>query len=147
MLVSRAAEQERMPEPKTKKTPASVDKFLASIKDDQRSADCRSILQIMEKATAAKGQMWGAGIVGCGEYSQKYADGSERKWMRVAFAPRADRITLYVSPGFAGYDELMANLGKYKAGKACIHIKRLADIDLPTLKKLIKKSVDSLGKR
>jgi hypothetical protein len=133
-------------EPKTRKTQASVDRFLDSIEDEQRRADSRSIQQIMEKATASKGQMWGAGIVGFGEYSQKYADGSARNWMRVAFAPRTDRITLYVSPGFDGYEALMANLGKYKAGKACIHIKCLADVDLPTLKKLINKSVDSLGK-
>ena len=136
-----------MPEPKTKKTQASVSAFLASIEDAQRRADCRAILQIMEKATASKGQMWGAGIVGCGEYSKKYADGSLRSWPRIAFAPRSDRITLYVSPDFEGYDELMGNLGKYKAGKSCIHIKQLADVDLPTLKKLIKKSVDALGKK
>ena len=136
-----------MPEPKTKKTQASVSAFLASIKDAQRLADCRVILQIMEKATASKGQMWGAGLVGCGEYSQKYADGSQRSWTRIAFAPRSDRITLYVSPDFEGYDELMGNLGKYRAGKSCIHIKRLADVDLPTLKKLVKKSVDALGKK
>jgi hypothetical protein len=59
-----------VPEPKTKKTRASVDGFLDSIKDEQRRADCRSIRQIMEKATSSKGQMWGAGIVGFGEYSQ-----------------------------------------------------------------------------
>ncbi len=135
-----------MPEPKTKKTRASVDGFLDSIKDEQRRADCRSIQQIMEKATASKGQMWGAGIVGFGEYSQKYADGSERTWMRIAFAPRTDRIALYLSPDFDGYEDLMAKLGKYKAGNSCIHIKRLADVDLPTLKKLIRKSIDAVGR-
>lgn len=136
-----------MTEPKTKKTQASVCVFLASIKDAQRRADSRVILQILEKATASKGQMWGASIVGCGEYSLKYADGSERSWTRVAFAPRSDRITLNVSPDFEGYDELLGNLGKYRAGKSCIHIKRLADVDLTTLKKLVKKSVDALGKK
>lgn len=134
-----------MPEPKTKKTPASVDRFLDSIKDEQRRADSRLIRQIMENATASKAQMWGAGIVGFGEYSQKYADGSERNWMRIAFAPRTDRITLYVSPDFEGYEDLMTKLGKYKAGNSCIHIKRLADVDLPTLKKLIRRSVDSVA--
>jgi hypothetical protein len=66
--------------------------------------------------------------------------------MRIAFAPRTDRITLYVSPDFDGYRDLMAKLGKYTAGNACIHIKRLADVDLPTLRKLIRKSVDSVGR-
>ena len=134
-----------MPEPKTKKTRASVDGFLDSINDEQRRADSRSIRQIMEKATASKGQMWGAGIVGFGEYSMKYSKGSERTWPQIAFAPRTDRITLYVSPDFEGYDDLMKKLGKYQAGNSCIHIKRLADVDLPTLKKLIRRSVDSVA--
>jgi hypothetical protein len=136
-----------VPEPKTKKTRASVDGFLDSIKDEQRRADCRSIQQIMAKATASKGQMWGAGIVGFGEYSQKYADGSERTWMRIAFAPRIDRITLYLSPDFDGYRDLMTKLGKYQAGNSCIHIKRLADVDLPTLKKLIRRAADSVAEK
>jgi hypothetical protein len=49
--------------------------------------------------------------------------------MRIAFAPRTDRITLYVSADFDGYEDLMTKLGKYQAGNSCIHIKRLADVD------------------
>ena len=76
--------------------------------------------------------------------------------VRVPAAQRtsaADRVRpahrpdwLYVSPDFEGYEGLMKKLGKYRAGNSCIHIKRLADVDLPTLKKLIRKSVDSVGK-
>jgi len=35
----------------------------------------------------------------------------------------------------------MAQLGKHSRGKGCVYIKRLSDVHLPTLKKLINASV------
>lgn len=43
--------------------------------------------------------------------------------------------------GFGRYDSLMAKLGKYKTGKSCLYIKRLADIDTGILEDLIGASV------
>jgi hypothetical protein len=126
---------------KTKRNDASVDDFLNAIKDEQVRQDCRAIAEIMRKATKAKPQMWGPSIVGFGSYHYKYASGREGDWMLVAFSPRKRNITLYIWPGFEGYDELMAQLGKHSCGKACIYIKRLSDVHLPTLKKLINGSV------
>ncbi len=42
--------------------------------------------------------------------------------------------------GFDEYDGLMGSLGKYKTGKSCLYINKLEDVDLPTLKQLVKKS-------
>jgi hypothetical protein len=42
---------------------------------------------------------------------------------------------------------LLAKLGKFKAGKGCIHLKRLADIDVPTLKALVSASIRHLRSR
>lgn len=91
--------------------------------------------------------MWGTNIVGCGTYNRTYSDGSTEEWMLVAFAPRADRITLYIAPGADEHDSLLAQLGKYKAGKGCIHIKRLEDIQVPVLESLLTRSVAHLRKR
>src|SRR5882672_6432541 len=130
-----------MAEIKTKRNDASVDDFLNAIKDEQVREDCWAIVDIMQKATRAKPQMWGSSIVGFGSYHYKYASGREGDWMLTAFSPRKQNITLYVWPGFEGYGELMAQLGKHSCGKACIYIKRLSDVHLPTLKNLIKGSV------
>jgi hypothetical protein len=130
-----------MAEIKTKLNDASVDDFLNSIKDEQVRQDCWAIVEIMQEATKAKPQMWGASIVGFGNYHYKYASGREGDWMLTAFSPRKQNITLYIQPGFEGYDELMAKLGKHSCGKACIYIKRLSHVHLSTLKKLIKGSV------
>jgi Domain of unknown function (DU1801) len=131
---------------KTRLNDASVDDFLNSIKDEQVRKDCWTIAGIMQEATKAKPQMWGSSIVGFGSYHYKYASGREADWMLVAFSPRKQNITLYISPGFEGYDELMTKLGKHSCGKACLYIKRLSDVHLPTLKKLIKGSVKHMLK-
>jgi hypothetical protein len=95
----------------------------------------------MKQATRANPKMWGSGIVGFGTRTIKYAGGREAEWMRIAFAPRKDRITLYVNSGFTGFRGLRAKLGKTSGGKGCIHIKRLTDVHLPTLRKLVVQSI------
>jgi hypothetical protein len=130
-----------MAEIKTKLTGASVDDFLNAIKDEQIRQDCWTIADLMRKAAKAEPRMWGPSIVGFGASSYKYADGREADWMLIAFSPRKQNITLYIGSGFDGYDELMSQLGKHSGGKSCLYIKRLSDVHLPTLKKLIKASV------
>ena len=135
-----------MAEPKTKLNSASVDDFLNAIKDDQVRKDCWAIVDIMRKATKAKPQMWGASIVGFGTCRYKYASGREAEWMLTAFSPRKQNITLYIGSGFDGRDQLMAQLGKYSCGKGCVYVKRLSEIHLPTLAKLVKASVEHMLK-
>ena len=57
------------------------------------------------------------------------------------FSPRKKDLTLYIMPGFEKHAELMKQLGRHSTGKSCLYIKRLSDIHVPTLKKLIKASV------
>lgn len=130
-----------MAELKTKLNDASVDEFLDSIKDEQVRQDCRTIAGIMQKAAKAKPKMWGAGIVGFGSYRYRYASGREGDWMLTAFSPRKQNITLYIMGGFEQYDELMEQLGKHTCRKSCVYIKRLSDIHVPTLRKLVNASV------
>jgi hypothetical protein len=122
-----------MAELKTKLTQASARDFLA-------------LADIMEKTTKAKPKMWGSNIVGFGAYRYKYSDGREMEWMEIAFSPRKNYIALYVKPGFDGYDELMASLGKCSGSKSCVNIKRLSDVHMPTLKKLVQGSVAHVRK-
>jgi len=132
---------------KTKQTERSVAAFLATIKDDDRRRDCRSILAIMKKITRAEPKMWGTSIVGFGAYHYVYASGQEGDWPVTAFSPRKQALTIYIMPGFDRYPALMRKLGKFKTGKSCLYLKSLADVDLPTLKMLIKESVAYMKRR
>jgi len=134
-----------MAELKTKKTKASVAAFLDQISDEQRRKDCQRVLKIMKEATGEQPRMWGSSIVGFGAYKYRYASGHEGEWPIIGFSPRKNDLTLYIMPGFADYTELMAKLGKHKTGKSCLYIKKLDDVELPVLKKLITKSVDRMA--
>ena len=129
-----------MPEAKTKLTGASVDDFLDAIENDQIRDDCRTIAGIMEKAAKAPPRMWGTSIVGFGTQRTTYASGREAEWMLTAFSPRKQNITLYLGH-LDEQRDLLDKLGTHSCGKGCLYIKRLSDVHLPTLTKLVKSSV------
>lgn len=133
-----------MAEAKTKPTKASVTQFLNKIPDEARREDCFAVAKMMEEITGSKPQMWGPSIVGFGSFSYKYASGHSGDWPVAAFSPRKSDLTLYLTPGFQKREELMSQLGQHRTGKSCLYIKRLSDIHIPTLKKLLKLSVKDL---
>ena len=133
-----------MAEPKTKPTKASVKEFLNQITDKERRDDCFTVAKIMEEITGEKPKMWGPSIVGFGTWHYKYASGRKGDWPAAAFSPRKKDLTLYLMMGFTKHTELMQKLGKHSTGKSCLYIKRLSDIHVPTLKKLIKTSLKEL---
>lgn len=130
-----------MAELKTKPTIASVSEFLDAIEDDERRRDCLAVAKIMKKATGAEPKMWGPSIIGFGDHHYKYESGRELDWFLTGFSPRKNDLTLYIMPGFARYEDLMAKLGKHKTGKSCLYIKRLADVDQTVLRTLVEDSV------
>lgn len=130
-----------MAELKTKKTTASVAEFIAAVTDEGRRADCEAILSLMAAVTREDPAMWGASIVGFGSYRFKYASGREGVWPLVGFSPRKRSLTLYIMTGFDRYPEMMAKLGTYTTGKSCLYIRRLADVDIDTLRALVEASV------
>ena len=133
-----------MAEPKTKPTQESVKEFLNKVPDEGRREDSFAVAKIMEEITGEKPKMWGPSIVGFGTYHYKYASGREGDWPITAFSPRKRDLTLYIMPGFEKHAEMMKQLGKHSTGKSCLYIKRLSDIHIPTLKKLIKASLKQL---
>ena len=136
-----------MPENKTKPTDTSVAQFLAAIPDEQRRQDCQALVELMSKAAGAGPKLWGSNIVGFGQYHYVYDSGREGDMMLVGFSPRKPALTLYVGAGSDEQQALLANLGKFKTGKGCLYIKKLEDVHLPTLKKIIAQSVKQAKKK
>lgn len=131
---------------KTKRTESSVEAFLNTVEDDEKRADCFRVADLMSKLSGDPPRMWGPSIVGFGRVHMKYPSGRELDWMKVGFSPRKANLTLYITDGFAKYDELMSKLGKHKTGKSCLYIKRLADIDMNVLEELVTASLEHIGK-
>jgi len=135
-----------MAELKTKPNEQSVEAFLNSVEDEKKRQDCLTILEIMKQITKAEPQMWGTSMVGFGTYHYKYESGREGDWFVAGFSPRKQNLTLYIMAGFSRYDELLSKLGKFKTGKSCLYINKIADIDLKILKELITQSVAYVSK-
>lgn len=126
---------------KTNLTGKSVDDFIDALDGDQVRDDCRAIAAMMEKTTKAPAEMWGTSIVGFGRLMWYGASGKGAEWPLAGFAPRKANLVVYLWPQFDGKSELLEKLGKHSCGKGCLYIKRLSDVHVPTLKKLIAQSV------
>ena len=129
---------------KTKPTGEDVERFLNAIPDEQKRQDCFTLLDLMRQASGLEPRIWASSMVGFGEYHYKYASGHAGDAAIVGFAPRKGNLTLYVLSGFDGQEQLLEKLGKHKAGKGCLYIKRLDDIDLPTLRLLVQQTVEHI---
>ncbi|MEM7708800.1 MAG: DUF1801 domain-containing protein [Pseudomonadota bacterium] len=136
-----------MAELKTRQNAADVKSFLKGVKDPKRREDALAMLDIMGELTGETPRMWGSSIVGFGKYHYVYESGREGDWMATGFSPRKQALTLYIMSGFSGEDGLMEKLGTFKTGKSCLYVKRLEDVHLPTLKKLITKSYRHIKKK
>ena len=129
-----------MAENKTVPTDQNVEDFLNAIADEQKRNDSFMLVDLMREITRLEPQMWGSSIVGFGSYHYRYASGREGDMMLVGFSPRKQNLTIYNMGGIDSDDTLLKKLGKHTTGKGCLYIKRLDDVDLPTLKSLIEAS-------
>ncbi len=138
-----------MAELKTLKNKASALAFINAVSDPVKKQDALTLLKMMKEVTGEKAIMWGTSIIGFGEYHYKSKKSTqEGDWPLTAFSPRKQNLTVYIMAGFKGHEALLKKLGKHKiSGGSCLYIKRLSDIHLPTLKKMIERGYKTMKKR
>jgi hypothetical protein len=125
-----------------RRTDAPVEEFLGHVPDDRRRDDARRLCAMMQEITGEPPAMWGSGIVGFGTYHYRYASGHEGDSALASFSPRRPHLTIYLAGEFADrHQAVLARLGPHQAGKGCLYIRRLADVDLDALRELIDRSV------
>ena len=83
-------------------------------------------------------KVWGPSIVGFGSYHYRYETGHEGDACLVGFSSRKPEIVVYIADGFESREKLLQELGKHRTGKVCVYIKRLSDIDVAVLERLVK---------
>ncbi|MEM8987975.1 MAG: DUF1801 domain-containing protein [Pseudomonadota bacterium] len=132
---------------KTRPGDADVDAFLTSVEDDQRRKDSFAMHEMMTRLSGEDPKIWGGGMVGYGSYTYDNVSGRGGEWFLTGFAPRKQALTIYIMDGFSDHETLMEKLGKYKIGKSCLYVKKLDDIDMKVLERLVKKSLAVMRKR
>ena len=129
---------------KTNPTVASVSDFINALADETQRADAWAMVSIMQQLTGLEAKMWGPGIIGFGSVHYTYQSGRQGDMPLACFSPRKASIALYLASGFRRKDEFLPRLGKVKADKGCLHIKRLADVDTAVLADMIAASIAQL---
>ena len=132
---------------KTKPTEVSVEKHIAALANEEQRQDARRLVVLMRKVTRQEPRMWGPSIVGFGSYHYKYPSGHEGDSALAGFAARGRELVVYTAESFEGREGLLARLGEHRTGKVCVYIRRLADIDLKVLEKLVARSVADTKRR
>jgi len=127
---------------KTTETAINVTAFINSYVDnEQKKADSFQLIGLMRQWTGFEPKMWGPTIIGFGSYHYKYASGHEGDMPILGFSPRKAEFSLYVFSPTEESKQLLTSLGKFKMGKACIYVKKLADINIEVLEKLSRISI------
>lgn len=133
---------------KTAETAADVKDFINSwVDSEQKKADSFQLIELMTQWSGFEPRMWGPTIIGFGSYHYKYASGHEGDAPVLGFSPRKAEFSLYVYVPTDESKRLLEEFGKFKMGKACIYVKKLADINIPTLEKLCKESIAYVNNR
>lgn len=123
---------------KTIETNQNVVDFIENFADSaQKKKDSQELIEIMQSVSGFEAKMWGASIIGFGNYHYTYESGHEGEAPLIAFSPRKSAISLYVFTGLEEHEPLLTSLGKFKRGKACLYVNQLSAIDLNQLKKII----------
>ena len=130
-----------MADVKTKPTRVTAAEFIARIPDPVRRADAGALVKIFKRVTGEPPVMWGPSIIGFGSYHYKYESGREGDMCLVGFSPRSTAFVVYVHAASIG-EARLARLGKHKLAGGCLHVKRLADIDVAVLEQLVRATAD-----
>lgn len=123
---------------KTHATTDSVKAYIAGIEDATQRADSAVLIKLMEEVTKAKPKLWSNGVIGFGDVSYKSARSAcAGDWFKLGFSPRKTALSVHLMCDLTPHAPLLEKLGKFKKGAGCLYVKRLSDVDVPTLRKLL----------
>lgn len=131
---------------KTRPTRKSVAGLIRSIQDSSIRSEAQRLDRLFRRITKMRGKVWGTSIIGYGSYDYRYPTGNSGTWMRTGFSRRKDSFSIYIMSGYSDLKTELKALGKHKRGVGCLYVKRLDDIDLKILEKMIRHSLRYLRK-
>lgn len=141
--VRRSCELERdngeVSEIKTQPTDADVLAFLEGATPQRRRDDGMALAEIFREVTGVEPVLWGPSIVGYGSYHYVSPANprTQGEWPKTGFSPRKAQLSIYGLKDLPEGAELLPQLGTYTEGAGCVYVKKLDDIDVNVLRRLI----------
>ncbi len=118
---------------------------LAAIPDPGRRDQARALDALFRATTGWQPRLWGAKMIGYGQYHYRYESGRQGDFLACGFSPLAQKFSIHILPGYTDFPNIAARLGKVKRGKSCWYVNKLDDIDLKVLAELIDAGLDDLA--
>lgn len=121
-------------------TPAE---YIAKL-DDARRAEVSALDALIRKTAPKLEPFVHSGMLAYGRWHYKYGPGREGDWFRIGVASNKNYISLYICAGDKnGYiaEQYKDALPKANIGRACVRFKRMGDLDLVVVKKMIRQGI------
>lgn len=130
------------------KTKKDISAHIESLPDELRQSikyldKVISEIMVGHSRVLWEGTLWGGTeqeIIGYGDYTINLSRGKKSEWFMVGLAIQKNYISIYVNAVEDGQyvaEKYRSKLGKVKVGKSSISFKRLDDLDMDTLKKVV----------
>jgi uncharacterized protein YdhG (YjbR/CyaY superfamily) len=125
----------------------TIEEYIAGVPEERREL-VEFLHDFIQKAAPQLKPHFAANMLGYGSF--KYLDSKKqpRDWPVIALANQKNYISIYVcavEDGQYAAEKYAPKLGKVSVGRSCIRFKKLEDVDLDTLKKVIRVGEDSPG--
>jgi hypothetical protein len=126
---------------------SEAEDFLNAVEPAPRRFEAAELDRLFRSVTGWTPVLYGGGMLGYGWYDYAYASGRTGSSFATGFAPRKAKLSIYIMPGYADFDPILARLGKHTKGKACLYLNKLADAEPDVLAELVRAGLDDLGRR
>lgn len=125
----------------------SVDEYMAAVPTDRKEA-INFLHDFIQKSAPSLTPHFAYNMLGYGKFKYKNYKKEIIDWPVVSLANQKNYISIYVCAVEDGEyiaEKYKDNLGKVSVGKSCIRFKKLQDLNLPEVKKVIQKAAKSPG--
>lgn len=128
-------------------TAKTVSEYIATVPNERKAII--TFLHDYIKKTVPKLQPYFANnMIGYGSFAYTNYKKEEGTWPVIALANQKQYVSIYVCATDGKLylaEKYKKNLGKVSVGKSCIRFKKIEDVDMATLKKVLKEAEKSPG--
>lgn len=130
-----------------KNSARTVDEYIENVPEDRREA-ILFLHDFIQKAAPNLTPHFASNMLGYGSFTYLDSKKQPQDWPVVALANQKNYISLYLCALDNGQyvaEQHASELGNVNVGKSCIRLKKLEDVNLDALKKVIKIGAKSPG--
>lgn len=125
----------------------SVEEYIATVPEDRKEL-IEYLHNFIQKAAPSLKPHFASNMLGYGSFQYRNNKKELLDWPTIALANQKHYVSIYVCSIIDGQyvaEKHAKELGNVSVGKSCIRLKKLDDINLPTLKKVIQLAAKKPG--